>query len=141
MLPPVSFSFQLSVGDSLASFQEVSGITSGTSEEEDLGENPFVHRLPTAVKPENLVLKRGLLSKPSSLADWLSAMQTSDLSRAIEPKTIQVSLMDTENEPLTSWTFHQAYPVRWQISDLNNDSNTMALETLEFAYSYFEINT
>jgi phage tail-like protein len=118
-LPPVSFYFQLSAEGSLASFQEVSGISSPLGvEEENMGENQFSHKLPATAKSQNLVLKRGLLLKSSQLASWLKNMMESDLSNPVNPQTIQVSLLDAEGGTLASWTFHQAYPVRWRFQIL-----------------------
>jgi phage tail-like protein len=37
-----------------------------------------------------------------------------------------------------SWAFINAYPVKWSVSELNAMENSIAMETLEFAYSYFQ---
>jgi phage tail-like protein len=34
------------------------------------------------------------------------------------------------------WSFHNAWPVKWSIGGLNAQKNEIAMETLEFVYSY-----
>ncbi|MEZ4858757.1 MAG: phage tail protein [Flavobacteriaceae bacterium] len=32
-----------------------------------------------------------------------------------------------------------AYPVKWNVSDLNAEENKIAIETIELAYNYFTL--
>ncbi len=139
--PPVAFYFKLSIegasGD--ASFKEVSGISMEMDTEEIAeGGNSYKHRVPTSVKFSNLVLKRGLVPKDSEVVQWCLDTFGSGLSSGIQPKTITVSLLDEEANPLNTWSFSNAWPVKWSVSDLNSMNNEIVIETLEFAYSYFE---
>ncbi len=141
--PPVAFYFKLSFdGDSSgvdASFKEVSGITMemGTEEITEGGNNNYKHRVPTSVKFSNLVLKRGLVPKDSPIIQWCQDTLGGGLMNAIETKTITVSLLDEEATPLNSWSFANAWPVKWSASDLNSMNNEVVIETLEFSYSQF----
>jgi phage tail-like protein len=148
--PPVSFYFQLSFsgdsGKADASFKEVSGISMETGIEEITeGGNPFIHRVPTAVKYSNLVLKRGLVAKNSKIADWCFnpkggvSVGGISMTETITTKTIVVHLLNEEGKPLKSWSFANAYPVKWSLSDLDSMNNEIAIETLEFTYSYFTV--
>lgn len=142
--PPVSFYFQLSFssisGSVDASFKEVSGITMemGTEEITEGGNNSFKHKVPTTVKFPNLILKRGLIPKNSGLIDWCVNTIGGDLATTIETKTIIVSLLDESGSPLNSWSFVNAWPIKWSASDLHSMNNEILIETLEFSYSYFE---
>ncbi|MEO1261780.1 MAG: phage tail protein [Bacteroidota bacterium] len=143
--PPVSFSFQVTVGDdtSEAGFQEASGLNMemGVEEVASGGENQFKYRLPTVNKFNNLVLKRGLVPKNSTLAAWVSDTLTGGLATPITTKSITVSLLDEEQKILVGWTFFNAYPVKWSISDFKSMENSYAVESLEFAYNYFKKNS
>jgi phage tail-like protein len=141
--PPVAFYFRLSFdGDASnadASFKEVSGITMemGTEEITEGGNNNYKHRVPTSVKFSNLVLKRGLVPKDSAVIQWCIDTLSGGLSSAIVTKTILVSLLDENANPLNSWSFANAWPVKWSASDLNSMNNELVIESLEFSYSYF----
>ncbi|HTI08001.1 MAG TPA: phage tail protein [Puia sp.] len=137
--PPVGFSFDVFVegimGVNEGSFQEVSGLNVkfGTEEVVEGGENRFVHRLPTAPKYENLVLKRGML-KGSSLINWV---RTSVERFKFVPKMVVVKLLDATGKPLVSWSFSNAYPVSLRISEFKSQENALVVETLELSFDYF----
>ncbi|WP_299114025.1 phage tail protein [uncultured Winogradskyella sp.] len=138
---PVSFYFQLSFKGEDAAFQEVSGITKEQSIEEVVcgGENRFKYRLPTLSSSQNLVLKRALVLKNSKLASWCKHTLEDGLAFKINTQDVTVSLMKSEEEPLASWTFHKAYPIKYSVSDFRSDENKLVIETMELAYTYFEI--
>jgi len=143
--PPVSFYFQLvfsgPFGTSDTSFKEVSGITMemGIEEIAEGGVNAYKHRVPTAVKFPNLVLKRGLVPRTSLIALWCTQTLQGGLEETIETRNIIVNLLNENGLPLKSWNFVNAWPVKWAISDFNSMNNEIAIETLEFAYSHFQI--
>ena len=141
-----SFVFQLSFGsrehNDLISFQEVSGIDMemSTEEVEPGGENRFKHRLPGTVKYNNLVLKRGLASKGSTLYNWVMQTLESGFASKIITKNVTISLLDASGKVLMSWDFISAYPVKWEVSNFKSAENELAIETLELAYDFFKKN-
>lgn len=144
--PPPSFYFRLSFsgisGDKDAAFQEASGIATDMETEEVMcgGENRFKYKLPGSIKFGNLVLKRGLVPVDSSLAKWCNDTLTNGLNTTITTQTITVELLDEEGNTLVSWDFVNAYPVKWNVSDLKSMENTYAVETVEFAFNYLKKN-
>lgn len=136
--PPVGFHFRVAfnlpgVTTADARFAEVSGLSAelGIEELVEGGENRYSHRLPARAKYPNLVLKRGLLTE-SALIQWFSD--------AIEqfvftPTDVLVSLLNDQHEPLASWTFVRAWPVKWVVSDLKANENAIAVETIELAFA------
>ncbi len=147
--PLGSFYFQLSfsgVTDKAeASFKEASGISleRGTEEITE-GGSPYVHRVPTYVKYPNLVLKRGMISANSKISKWcIDPVESLGIFpmnlESIETKTIIVKLLNESGTPIKSWSFFNAWPIKYAVSDLNSMENTIAVETLEFSYSYFQL--
>ncbi|SRX73500.1 phage tail protein [Aequorivita antarctica] len=142
---PVAFYFQLSLSDVSANedaaFKEVSGISMemGVEEIAEGGNNMFKHRVPTSVKFSNLVLKRGLVPKDSEIITWCNKTLGGNLDDLVETKTIIVKLLDENGNPIKSWSFVNAWTVKWAVSDLNSGSNELIIESLEFAYSYFKV--
>ena len=138
--PPVGFHFRVDIdgitdGDSEISFQEVSGLTASVGEytHNEGGENRFVHRLPDRVSYEKLTLKRGMLVGSKMITWFKDAVE----SFKFEPKDIIVTLLNAEHEPLESWSFVKAYPVKWSISGFNAQQNEIVVETIELAFQYF----
>ncbi|MBO3697747.1 phage tail protein [Roseivirga sp. E12] len=138
---PVSFYFELSFEGEDAAFHEVTGISKelGLEEVPSGGENRFNYRLPTVAKSQNLVLKRALVPAGSKLIDWCSETIDGGLDNGIETKDVTLSLLNAKGDAQVIWTFHNAYPVKYSVSDLKSDENRLAIETIELAYTYFNV--
>jgi phage tail-like protein len=135
--PPVGFHFRVDfaldgVEDIDMRFQEVSGLSAeiGVEEYPEGGENRFTHRLPTRGKYPNLVLRRGLATD-SRLIEWV---RDATQSFVFQPCDVTVVLLNPEHEPLATWSFQNAWPVKWSASDLRALENAIVVETLELAY-------
>ena len=140
---PAAFYFALSLvgGDEIdANFQEVSGLDAEVvvAEIREGGENRFVHKLPSAIKHQNLVVKRGIVETNSELFRWMKSTMEGGLTTSIEPKTLTVSLLNHEDKPMVIWTVHQAFPVKWQFAGIGAQDNSAAVEIIEFAYQQLE---
>jgi phage tail-like protein len=144
--PPVSFHFEvqfegLEPGNKDVGFQELSGInaTIGETTYEEGGENRFIHRLPERVTYDKLVLKRGVL-KGSELIEWFkNAVELFQF----DPKGVLITLLNEKHEPLESWSFINAYPVKWTVTNFDSTKNEVAVETIELVFQYYrrmEIN-
>jgi phage tail-like protein len=122
-----------------SSFQEVSGIEAETGVEEvaEGGENRFTYRLPKQTKYPLLVLKRGVVTQNSALGEWVTATIGATLAQPIMLQNLMVLLLGEGGHPLISWTFYNAYPLKWKTADLNSMENQVLTESLEFSYSYF----
>jgi phage tail-like protein len=92
------------------------------------GVNTFVHKLPTRVKHNNLTLKRGLTNEPK-LLEWF---KTSVVQA--KPTTIKLTAYDTEGQPVQTWAFADAYPVKWTGPDVNAGGTEIMTESLEIAH-------
>jgi phage tail-like protein len=142
--PPPCFHFKvevlgLSPNDSDVRFTEVSGLSAelGTEEIAEGGENRFIQKYPTRARYSELVLKRGLLVD-SQVTTWIQeCIEELD----IQPKNIDVKLLNEEHDPLITWHVVNAYPTKWSISDLNSMNNAIVIETLQFFYQYFTTDT
>ncbi len=139
---PLGFYFMLSFKGEDAAFQEVSGISKELGIEEVVsgGENRFKYRLPTTSSSQNLVLKRALVPGGSDLVDWCVRCMDGGLSAPIQTSEVSVSLLDASGDMLVMWTFHKAYPVKYAVSDLKSQENAIVIESMELAYTYFEIS-
>jgi phage tail-like protein len=143
--PPPAFSFKVALAtgasasaDVDAAFQEVSGIESHVETEDVVegGLNAYVHQLPGVTKHGNLVLKRGYVVTSSSLASWAGQTVGSTLGTSITPQTLNVYLLDASGQPLVTWTFQNAWPIKWEVGTLDAmNSNSVLTQTLEICYT------
>lgn len=118
-------------------FKRVSGLSStiSTSIVEEGGQNLYSHRLPDKVQYQNLVLERGMPISSPLAHEFNIAMSMFKFA----PSNVLVSLLDESAIPLANWLFFKAYPVDWKISDLDADSNSVVVETLELAYQRMQV--
>lgn len=139
--PPVGFHFRvefLNIGnDNDVRFQSVAGLNVEYDSEsfKEGGENRFEHKLPVRTKYPDLALKRGMLRDSKVIAWCLDALQ----NRKIQPAQINVTLMNEKHEPLRTWSLYNAWPRKWQVSDLNAQENSVVIETMEITYNYFTV--
>jgi phage tail-like protein len=138
---PVGFYFSLSFEGEDAAFKEVSGISKelGVEEVASGGENRFKYRLPTASSSKNLVLKRAIIPTGSKLITWCSDTLDGGLANAIKTQDVSVDLLDNGGKVLMKWTFHNAYPINYSVSDLKSQESEILIESIELAYTYFNI--
>jgi phage tail-like protein len=136
---PVAFHFRVSFGPGAdeddGRFQEVDGLAAEVTVEEyhEGGLNVYAHRLPTGVKFNNLVLKRGYLGG-TAIARWCrDAIE----QFVFDPKDVDVVLLNEQHQPLAQWTFTGAYPVKWSLSALRAQENALAIESMELAFRSF----
>ncbi|WP_299767679.1 phage tail protein [uncultured Dokdonia sp.] len=141
---PVGFYFSIAFDDlEQCFFQEVSGLSNEMNVEEVVsgGENRFKYRIPTVSTSKNLVLKRGMFPKTSSLLKWCEDTLEGGWSALIQTKTVKIHLLNEGGTVMMKWIFHGAYPVKYAVSDLKSQENELLIETLELAYTYFQIET
>src|SRR6266702_5000769 len=114
-------------------FQRVSGLgrECHVSDNQQGGSNLQSLYLPERVSHGTLTLERGV-------------MDVSRLSLAVHDvlgefkfryMDVVIILLDYLSIPVCSWTVNDAMPVRWQTGDLDANSNSVLINTIELAYS------
>lgn len=145
--PPPAFSFLVAIssGDQIGTqasgdgaFQEVSGIdpkvrSDGAGEG---GGNTDPHQLPGPATHTNLVLKRGYVTQPSALSLWAAQSLGATQFTPIQPQTLKVFLLGPAQQALVTWTFTNAWPVKWEMGALHeSNSSSILTQTLEISYT------
>ena len=92
------------------------------------GLNSFVHQLPGRRKRATLTLKNGVGT--SALLAWYLETMDESFSR----RSVTVTLLNVEREPVMTWSMLEALPVKWSGPQLKSDENGVAIQTLEFAF-------
>lgn len=138
--PPLGFYFEVKfLGIKKLSFKEVSGI--GFEIEQEIikvgGENGHNYKAPKSVKYNDLVLKRGVVSKNTDFFKMLNSIPEIHLLSPVIP-SIQVNLLNEKGNPLTSWIFFMLSIKSWSISDLDATKNEVLLESITLSYNKFK---
>jgi len=126
------FNFVVEInGTQTAGFSEVTGLEARTETEDyrEGGVNDYVHKIAKETRYSNLTLKRGITDDPS-MWDWCNSVRTG----IVERKTISIVLRDSLRNEKWRWVFRDAFPVKWNASDLSGTGNSLVIETVEFAH-------
>lgn len=130
-IPGLFFELKLDVkGRSIGYFTEVSGLTAEieTLTYNEGGRNEYVHRLPTRMKHPNLVLKRGVTTL-KELEKWFSESHAGP-----ERTSVTLTMYDQALERIRTWSFQNAYPVKWTGPAFNASQSTVATEAIEIVH-------
>ncbi len=129
--PLRGFRFVLEI-DSITSggFARVKGISREVKHESyrEGGVNDYEHKLITQVSYPVIVLERGLAL--DDLWNWAQAVADGQVQR----KTIFIRLRDEAGQPGWAWRIESALPVKWTASDLDAQSSSVVVESLELAH-------
>lgn len=142
--PPVDFFFQvqfhLGAQPETVSFMEVNGLESEiTLQESNLsGSDGVKVKLPQAVVHGNITLKRALEPTSEQFTSWVNKCFRFMENGFISPCDMIISLMDSQNQALASWTCTRAYPVKWNLGTLDAQKSGLAIETLVITYNILE---
>lgn len=126
------FKVEVSVGEGVACFQEVSGlsVTINTEDVAEGGLNNTTHKIVTGASYSNIVLKRGMCD--TAMYDWIKGW----LSGGKVPARLsgKISILGDDGKPVKSFSFKDGIPVKWDGPSLNVTSDAIATETLEIAH-------
>lgn len=92
-------------------------------------EPPTVRKFPGLIKYSNVVLKWGITKNSIELHNWFKQVQDGNFKAA--RRSISILLLDEEGNEANRWEFREAWPTKYDPSDLNAKGNEIAIETLE----------
>ncbi len=118
-------------------FQKVSGLNAEVTLDtiNEGGQNTYAHRLPKKINYNNLVLERGMVLGSPLNTEFNIAFSFF----RFKPSNVLVTLFSEYSLPLAGWLFMNAYPVKWAISDFDAQANAVVIDTMELAYSNFQL--
>jgi phage tail-like protein len=134
-----SFRFTVAIdGISYGAFTEFTlpSLTMETEEIKEGGQNSFSHKLPIRVTVGSATLRHGVATD-FSLLGWYMDMLRGDIAAAT--RQVTVVMYDVSYLPLMTWSFRNAYPVKWGGPSFKSDSSSVAIEELEFVHHGFDV--
>ncbi len=138
--PTVAFhfkvTFNLDSGSVSHSFASVSGLKQTLSYKEKAQQGDNIVWLPDTVSHDDIVLKRALEPTPNAIDNWINDCFSFASRRSFKAcKTILISLLDEDHNPIISWECHNAVPKSWELGPLQADKSELAIETLVIKHS------
>ena len=134
--PFKSFRFRVEIdGVVAATFKSVSGLAAEAEviEYRELGGSQSL-KLPGRIRYPNVSLRRGLTTSPD-LWNWWETVRDGTLQR----RTVLIELLDDSGQTVLRWSLQEAWPVKWELSELDASKNEIAIETLEIAHEGLEL--
>jgi phage tail-like protein len=92
------------------------------------GLNTSVHQLPGPRKQATLTLKNGI-----GIVDDLLSWCMDTMNQKFKRRNVTVIMLNHMMMPIIAWHIQGALPMRWSAPQLQADSSTVAIQTLELA--------
>jgi len=90
------------------------------------GLNSSVHQLPGQLKASSITLKNGI-----GIVDDLLTWCVDAMNQKFTRRHVTVTMHNSFKEVVMTWSIEGALPKRWSAPQLQADSNTVAIQTLE----------
>lgn len=87
-------------------------------------------QLPGKVTFSTVVLKRGVLAG-GALWSWFREVGCGDYRRRCQ---VEISLLDENSEPVLTWLFRNALPVKFRGGEFNAQKSEVGIEELHFVH-------
>ena len=91
-------------------------------------------KLPGRVRYGNVVLRRGVSGR-LDLWEWFKSVRDGQLQR----RDVTITLLDEQRQAVQRWLLRDAWPTKYDPSDLNAKGNEVFVELLELAVEGIEL--
>lgn len=113
----------------------------GLSETQDVAEyregtdpSLYMRKVPGLIKPENIVLKRGITQNNACLI-WRDEMKSIGPNAPLKfRRDVAIHIADHQLKTRRSFIAKNAWPVKWTLSDLNAESSDIIMEEMELTH-------
>jgi phage tail-like protein len=92
------------------------------------GLNTGIHQLPGQRKQATITLKNGI-----GIVDDLLSWCIDAMNEVFQRRNVTITVHNPMRETLMTWRIEGALPIKWSAPQLQADSNTVAIQTLELA--------
>ena len=92
---------------------------------------PTMRKIPGMVKYGNVILKWGATDS-MDLYTWRKEIEDGKIDNG--RKNMSVIVLDDLGQPITRWEFREAWPTKYDASDLKASGGEIAIDTLEIAH-------
>ncbi len=131
--PLPKFSFRVTWGSTVMSFEEVSGLDVETQPiEYREGDNLALStiEMPGIMKFRNVTMRNGVFKSDDTFWDWLGQLKMNTIHRV----PVTISLVDESGKPTMVWSLANAWPVKFTGTDQKATGQDVAVESIEIAH-------
>jgi phage tail-like protein len=107
-----------------------------TEDVQEGGQNAYLHKLPISVDIGTFTLKRGL-TRDLFFLKWYMQVMEGNIQGAT--RQVAVLLVNPDGSVITTWSFANAYPIKWRGPSMKSSESAIAIEEIEFAHHGFEV--
>ena len=120
-------------------FQEVSGLEANVKTRDDASAASSLaqKKIPSGISYVDLELKRGMVLGSPLRQQVQSVFNDFAFTRS----DVLLTIYSEFGIPTTSFFFHEAFPISWQISSLDATSEEFLIETLKLTYTRMRLLT
>ena len=136
--PFLAFCFRVTIedaniGTATGFFKSAGGLSIETEviDYREGGVNNTTHKIIGATKYKNITLKRGFSGM--ELVAWREAWLNGPLKKR-SIGTIEQLSPNPKAGPIATWTFVEAFPAKWELSEFDASKSECSIETLEIAH-------
>lgn len=137
--PLPKFHFEVDIGKfKKVAFQEISGMDVENQIIEYRASNSKLFspvKMPGLVQYGNITMKRGVFVNDNNFWKWHRDIKMNLVKR----QTVMIKLLNEKGKATMHWRLHNAWPTKITGTDLQSDSNEVAIETIEIAHEQLVI--
>lgn len=141
---PVLFHFQVEFqwngNKASASFAEVDGLGQELMLDEQAVKSGRSPGFPKGIKVNDIVLKRALEPLNESITVWLKNSFSFLHTGWVEPRTINIYLLDEKGGIVAGWVCERAIPIKWSVNPLNASESKIAVESITLRHTMIRRN-
>ncbi len=129
-------------GEVLGEFTTANGINAGEFAKMEIhtGEsNVAAAQSPGKKKFDDLVLTKGATLDEKLYAWWLQVGDEAGQNGDIDPqykRTVELDQLDRDGTPLITWTYYEAFPVKFNEGDFDANASEFRMVSVTIAYRY-----
>ncbi len=115
-------------------FRKCSGVRTETEvfEYQEGGDNESVRKLLGPTKSSNIILTKGWVNE-DVLFSWRDKIASSGTNKIERKNGSIICIADDGTTELKRWNFQKAWPVRWELGELDGSASQAFCEMLEIA--------
>lgn len=106
------------------------------------GGRAIPHKRPVKKNYPNVTMTHGSTSD-QSFYDWINQVSNATTGKGLTndqyKRNLDIIQVDRDGSETRRWTLYNAFPVRFAAGDWDADSDDPLIESVEFAYDYFEL--
>lgn len=119
------------------SFMEVNGLNMQLQTADKSNDEMTRIQVPKGLSYKNVTLKRPLMPLSDKFTEWINGCFTyiEKKPREIKAFDMVIKLLNKDGKPLAGWLCSHAYPVQWNLDNLDSMKSELSKESIVMAFN------